>query len=321
MKIITKTLLSVCLVLHIALPSRLSAQFDLDSGLVAFYPFNTNALDESGNGLHGTVNGATLTEDRFRNPNSAYLFDGVSDYISVPHDPRLNLGQNYTLSGWSHINSWYVNSFGKFAPLLCKSNSSDVNSVAYMILLFRPNKIQGEKNCQIYSLKDPLKLGMWDHWVLTREIDTIRVFVNGDLVIDTISCSMQTHNNLPLEFGRNIPGVTEYLNGKIDDIRIYNRTLSEEEIKALFNEGTTAIENESIEDLVRIFPNPSFGQVNIHSSIPIESASFYDIRGQNIPIEFHQNISEVRVFTDYKGFGVLKLESSRGTIMRKMVFR
>jgi len=53
---------------------------DLNAGLVAYYPFNGDANDASGNGNNGTVNGATLTIDRFGNTNAAYSFDG-NDYI------------------------------------------------------------------------------------------------------------------------------------------------------------------------------------------------------------------------------------------------
>lgn len=49
-------------------------------GLVGFWSFTGNANDESGNENHGTVHGATLTEDRFGNMNSAYSFDGVDDH-------------------------------------------------------------------------------------------------------------------------------------------------------------------------------------------------------------------------------------------------
>ena len=59
--------------------SGVFAQINIDSGLVAHYPFNGNANDESGNGNDGTVNGATLTTDRFGNANKAYSFDGVSN--------------------------------------------------------------------------------------------------------------------------------------------------------------------------------------------------------------------------------------------------
>ena len=53
------------------------------NGLVGWWPFNGNANDESGNGNHGTVNGATLTADRFGNANMAYGFDGVDDFINL----------------------------------------------------------------------------------------------------------------------------------------------------------------------------------------------------------------------------------------------
>ena len=56
---------------------------DLSDGVVAYYPFNNNANDESGNGNHGTVQGATLAEDRFGNTNSAYYFGGDNDKITA----------------------------------------------------------------------------------------------------------------------------------------------------------------------------------------------------------------------------------------------
>ena len=64
------------------------------NGLVGWWPFNGNANDESGNGNNGTVNGATLTADRFGVANKAYGFDGVDDFISVNHNQVLNLPGN-----------------------------------------------------------------------------------------------------------------------------------------------------------------------------------------------------------------------------------
>jgi hypothetical protein len=60
------------------------------NGLVGWWPFNGNANDESGNGNHGTVNGATLTQDRYGNTNMAYSFDGVSQNIEVSNSNSLN---------------------------------------------------------------------------------------------------------------------------------------------------------------------------------------------------------------------------------------
>ena len=66
----------------------------LNKGLVAYYPFNGNAKDESGNGHHGTVNGATLTTDRNGKASKAYSFDGKDDFIRVKHRNSLNLGKD-----------------------------------------------------------------------------------------------------------------------------------------------------------------------------------------------------------------------------------
>jgi hypothetical protein len=68
------------------------------NGLLACYPFNGNANDESGNENHGSVFGATLTSDRLGNPNSAYEFDGSDDYIMIPLD--INISREPVFSGY-----------------------------------------------------------------------------------------------------------------------------------------------------------------------------------------------------------------------------
>lgn len=70
----------------------------LQSGLVAYYPFNGNTNDASGNGNHGTVAGAVPANDRFGNANSAYGFDGVNDLVSIPNSTSLNISDNHAMS-------------------------------------------------------------------------------------------------------------------------------------------------------------------------------------------------------------------------------
>jgi len=66
------------------------ATTDLTSGLIAWYPFEGDASDASGNDRNGTVYGATLTRDRYGIENNAYEFDGEDDYIRVNHDTIFN---------------------------------------------------------------------------------------------------------------------------------------------------------------------------------------------------------------------------------------
>src|SRR5450432_4011795 len=73
------------------LPNFVMSQVHLNNGLIAYYPFNGNANDATGNGNNGIpMNGVQLTTDRFGNPNSAYLFDGIDDYILINDNGKLS---------------------------------------------------------------------------------------------------------------------------------------------------------------------------------------------------------------------------------------
>ncbi|MCH8902781.1 MAG: LamG domain-containing protein [Bacteroidetes bacterium] len=76
------------------------SQGTLDSGLVAYYPFSGNANDSSANAYHGTVNGATLTTDRFGQPNAAYSFNGSGDNITLANSSNLNITNQLSISVW-----------------------------------------------------------------------------------------------------------------------------------------------------------------------------------------------------------------------------
>ena len=99
----TRTFSLLALALGLALNGY--SQSFVTNGLVAFYPFDGNANDASGNGNNGTVYGAVLTTNQFGTPNSAYYFNGVTNYISVPNFMAAN-ANSHTLSVWIKANSW-----------------------------------------------------------------------------------------------------------------------------------------------------------------------------------------------------------------------
>ena len=68
----------------------------IKDGLISFWPFDSSANDKTNNANHGKVSGATLTQDRFGNPNSAYLFDGKNYYIDCGNDKSLLVSTNTT---------------------------------------------------------------------------------------------------------------------------------------------------------------------------------------------------------------------------------
>src|SRR6266516_2522215 len=95
----TKTVFGI-LVVTVSLTVQVHAQTFLTNGLVAYYPFNGNANDASGNGNNGTNYGAVLTTDRFGNTSQAYLFDGASAFINYGNPASLTVSNALTLTAW-----------------------------------------------------------------------------------------------------------------------------------------------------------------------------------------------------------------------------
>src|SRR5215469_6940919 len=86
------------------------SQVDLSKGLMAYYPFNGNANDASGNGNNPIFNNATLTADVYGNPNSAYHFNGVDNYMEIPNSASLNMGNTISICAWVKPTGFYYGS-------------------------------------------------------------------------------------------------------------------------------------------------------------------------------------------------------------------
>lgn len=87
---------------------NVSAQVDLNRGLVAYYPFNGNANDASGNNNNPIFNNSSLTTDYFGVANSASLFNGLDNFIQIPHSSRLNFSNSISLCAWVKPQGFYM---------------------------------------------------------------------------------------------------------------------------------------------------------------------------------------------------------------------
>ena len=274
----------------------LFAQVNLDSGLVAFYPFQGNANDESGNANNGTVIGAVLTTDRFGYDSSAYEFDGTSSYITVLSSPSLESPDTeLTQAAWIDIYGWSLIGQLDFGPITMKSNSG-ANSFQYRLSVGEAgiNTAINNWNNSVLIL-DTLNFNEWYFIVTTLKDDTVKAYVNGILIgADTLNGTIDPDNR-PLEIGRDVPGLTEVFNGKIDDLRIYNRALNTDEIDSLFNTLPTSVNvnnsNLPLEfELEQNYPNPFNPNTTIKFTIPSKvrrqtsnvTLIVYDILGNEI---------------------------------------
>jgi hypothetical protein len=216
------------------------------SGLIGYYPFSGNANDLSGYSQNGVVYGATLTTDRFGNANSAYYFNGISDYISlVPSTNFIGLNK-YTYSVWMEPTA-VPTQLGGFLYSVGSASDGIGQALGYQpaTSLFAGSYNVGSDPGQSYSQSAPMAPNQWMHVVVTRDTANIKMYVNDDLITVT---SYSDINNQEASYGsagtenaiiggRCNLNSESFFTGVIDDIRIYNRVLSTAEINALYNEG------------------------------------------------------------------------------------
>lgn len=220
------------------------AQNFMTNGLVAYYPFNGNANDESGNGNTGIVTGAKLGQDRFGKGNSAYQFDG-SSYIRVPNSSSLSAPSNsVTISVWMRQTGWYITGANGHSPVLAKVYASfdfmaanqydlEFRRVASGGALFLHPAINPDFAVQLPNFDNTFL----DHWVHVVETVTslkTSLFINGILVSTQLPTATIIPNSADLFIGHTLYGYAQYFLGDIDDVRIYNRALSDQEVKALY---------------------------------------------------------------------------------------
>jgi len=212
-------------------PSNVFA--DLTNGLVAYYPFSGNANDGSGYNNNGTVYGATLTTDRFGNPNSAYNFDGVDDYVDVAAPITINLETNYTASAWIETNTF---SYGIIMSYRHRIDPSVVFQLDHSGTDVRFVVRDSSANIATAIYFDALTPDNWYHVAGVRIGDDLNIYVNG---IEGTTSSNAFGEMIPndLKMGAleccNL-GIHHYFGGSIDDVRIYNRALTDSEVYDLY---------------------------------------------------------------------------------------
>ena len=192
-------------------------------GLIAWYPFNGNANDESGNAYHGEVNGAMLTTDRFLEPNSAYSFSGnCQDRIDMLV-PEMTENTSFTVSFWAKRNGtgcynprmWEF--YGGSRTTQC-GWFNDWDSITFSGFPIVGANLENEN---------------WYHFALTNNGVTWEAYFNGEF--NNFILDSSVINSPDLAIGRMNHPAWDSFNGEIDDFAIWDRALSAEDILALFN--------------------------------------------------------------------------------------
>ncbi len=221
-----------------------TALADLSDGLIAYYPFSGNANDGSGYDNNGMIYGATLTTDRFGNPNSAYSFDGVDDYIAIPNNLSQQITTNQiTVSTWIKLNADVGNTQ---ARTICKQALVPHNDLAWGLEIFGAG-YGGSTGNQInfhdsngstwYNCLSLTHLNSFQlyHVAVTDNSGLITIYIDGQEDYSSGSgFGIPSSIDAPIHIGVTNPPNRYFFNATIDDVRIYNRALSAPEIHELY---------------------------------------------------------------------------------------
>ena len=229
------------------MPTRTPIAIIPMEGPVAYFPFNGNSLDESNNGNDGRVYGAILTNDRFGNNSSAYNFDGINDYIEIAHSDSLRFGTELTISAWVKISSVT----GETQRIVTKwSNGSNNLDQQVFLLDYRTTNEHGiafnfansGEHFHHLTQFQPINIAdeVWHFIATTYDGHYAKMFLDGKLISEELVMVVAPNATSRIYIGgggSRHPMPIYMFKGAIDDLRIYNRDLSEDEIQALYRQG------------------------------------------------------------------------------------
>lgn len=207
--------------------------------LIAYYPFNGDATDESGNGNSGTVLGATPTIDRFGDSAAAFHFNGSNATVQVPDSPELDLTGSFSFSIWLMLDT-----VGPYEKVILSKHPYgiidgyhlSITNQAQIILSadphFDPTSPRTDSSAAIPNV--------WQHLAFTydKPTENWRFYIDNVVVSSgSIDFSLSDISN-PLVIGDR-PGdpLNVHFEGTLDDIRIFSKALTENEVSALYHEG------------------------------------------------------------------------------------
>lgn len=217
------------------------------NGLVGFWPFTGNANDVSGNGKNGTVNGAALTSDRYSNANNAYSFNGTTNNIAVSNIAGIG-------NSARSVFVW-IKTTSTSAKCIIGTGGTSVNAGEFNLVMgygpgstIQPGKIGlmggnfTTSGHDFYPNSGTIvNDNLWHHVGVTYDGNSnLKIYIDGALANSTtITYSTTGQINF---FGYNNHTGSQW-DGLLDDIGIWNRVLTQQEITALYQGNQTSIQD------------------------------------------------------------------------------
>jgi uncharacterized repeat protein (TIGR01451 family) len=222
------------------LPAGVQAE-GADDGLVAEWHFDEGSgsvlVDSSGNGNDGVIHGATWVERKY---GGALSFDGRNDYIKVPYSESLYIHGSFAIELWVYIEG----NQGTYRELIGNRGSGTRGEYSWVMMISPDNEFEywvGDPHSTYTLIKGKkLTTNAWYHVVFIRDAGVGKIYLNGKLDNSMPSIDVG-HLTSDIAIGYDIQIDKYPFNGIIDEIRIYNRVLTAEEIKQHYEGNQTAL--------------------------------------------------------------------------------
>ncbi len=222
------------------------------NGLVLCMSMDGNANDSTKYAHHGIVRGATPTTNRFGNTNSAYSFNGISNYINLGNKSLLKPNKA-TISMWVKPNAISTSGFGySFNPIMVTGNTNSPGH--FYEAYFLGISTSGNNKFHVSSWNPSptisgggssvqnFNLNTWHHLTTTIDNDSIKIYINGVLdkaYFKGFATNYSSIDSIIIANSGNSTFHQRFFNGAIDDIKMYNRVLSASEVSNLYTKPFT----------------------------------------------------------------------------------
>ncbi|MEM6721137.1 MAG: LamG domain-containing protein [Bacteroidota bacterium] len=206
-------------------------------GLLAYYPFDGNTMDYSGKNNHAyPVGEAIFKDDRLGNEKKSLDFSNENFHLNVPNSHILSSIRNeFTLAFWIYMHD----SNKELHPVLSKSSALN-NSPLYALHISTRKK--GEIEFIIYGKRHRIKdvsiqKEQWFHIAVVVNDKFVQFFMDGSLIGKTKVRTSKFDKNDPLEIGKGRKGTLNYLEGRLDELYLFSRSLEKNEVNVLMNKS------------------------------------------------------------------------------------
>ena len=197
--------------------------------LVANYPFSNSGADITAYGNHANVTTAIPTTDRFNKANNAYAFK--NSQVKALNSPQLN-SANTTISFWVKANSLPANGEVFLLSHGGWQERWKISLPSHGKPVFTTNSVGGIKDMDSDSV--PLPLGAWRHVVMTHDAVGNKIFINGLLKKSIAATGALNTTTKPFGIGYDPIDSTNFFDGSLDEVQIYNVALTDAEVLALY---------------------------------------------------------------------------------------